>query len=333
LIEALSLLRQRRGLDPQQIMHLRNQRFQQSISTQSLTAASVVIGYDTASWILAARCAKLSIPLILDQSTCHPDAKLAVYTLVRERYPSWNEEVGWRLPEVREAEQREHEMAARIVVGSSFVRSTLVAHGVPPGKTRVNPYGVDCDRFTMQPRGKSSPLRFVFVGAMNSRKGVPLLLDAWRELGNTGAELWLIGSGSKRAVGLLPTLARVRYFGRLPREEVAKLLPQCDVFVFPSFFEGLALVMLEAMASGLPVIATSSSGGGDIITEGEDGWVIEPGNLPALVARMNHCLEQPATVRDMGRQARATAERFSWSAYGDRWMQILSEVCDERGYS
>jgi glycosyltransferase involved in cell wall biosynthesis len=107
-------------------------------------------------------------------------------------------------------------------------------------------------------------------------------------------------------------------------------MQQCDVFVLPSYFEGFGLVLLEAMASGLPIITTTATAGPDILTEGTDGWNIEPGDLASLVERMNYCLEHPAEVREMGRQARATAQRFTWSAYGERWMRILAEVCDRQ---
>jgi alpha-maltose-1-phosphate synthase len=98
------------------------------------------------------------------------------------------------------------------------------------------------------------------------------------------------------------------------------------VLVFPSYFEGFGLVLLEAMACGLPVITTTATAGPDIVSAGEDGWIIESGDLGALEEKMTYCLEYPEIVRQMGLQARATAERYSWSAYGDRWMTILAEL-------
>ncbi len=125
----------------------------------------------------------------------------------------------------------------------------------------------------------------------------------------------------------MPELAGMKLFDRVPHGEVSSLMQQCDVFVFPSYFEGFGLVLLEAMACGLPVITTTATAGPDIVTEGQDGWVIEPGDLTSLVEKMTFCLEHPQYVREMGLHARSTAERFTWAAYGDRWMRILSEVC------
>jgi len=103
-------------------------------------------------------------------------------------------------------------------------------------------------------------------------------------------------------------------------------MSESEVFVFPSYFEGFALVLLEAMASGLPVITTTATAGPDITTPGEDGWVIEPGKLDALIEAMRFCLENRDRVTEMGANARRTAERFSWDAYGDRWVTILQGV-------
>jgi glycosyltransferase involved in cell wall biosynthesis len=265
---------------------------------------------------------------VLDQTTPHPDYKTPVIECVGQQYPEWVEGLAARRPEVRAAEQIEHDASAMIVAASTFTRQTLRDHGVSPAKVRVNPYGVDCDRFDLGRVAESRPMRFIFVGLVNARKGVPMLLEAWRKLRAAKTELWLVGSASKNAVSLLADLQGVKHFDRVPHEEVPKLMQQCTVFVFPSYFEGFGLVLLEAMACGLPVITTTATAGPDIVTEGNDGWIIAPGDVNSLVERMAFCLDHPHVVREMGRQARDTAERFTWTAYGDRWMQILEDVVE-----
>jgi glycosyltransferase involved in cell wall biosynthesis len=203
----------------------------------------------------------------------------------------------------------------------------LIDQGVDAKKIRINPYGVDCDQFRVTPRVNLKAIRFVFVGALNARKGVPLLLDAWRQVATPGAELWLIGQAPAETCALLHATPGVRLLGAVPHDEVAARMQQCDVFVFPSFFEGFGLVLLEAMACGLPVITTTATAGPDIIVQGENGWLIEPGDMSALIETMNYCLEHPGIIQDMRHSARATAERFTWEAYGNRWMEILAEVC------
>jgi glycosyltransferase involved in cell wall biosynthesis len=325
--ETIAILSRRRGNDSQETWHRRAQSFQKSIPNSAFAAASAIVGFDTAAWILAQRSAAMRVPFLLDQSIGHPDAKASYFARMQQRFPAWNDGFALRRPEVRQAEQTEHDLADCVVAASSFTRRTLIENGVDAAKVKLNPYGVDSERFRMGSRDGSRPLRFLFVGAITARKGVPLLVDAWRKLAPLGAEMWLVGAASDQVKPLMPELPGWTHFDRVPRAEVAGLMQQCDVFVFPSYFEGFGLVLLEAMACGLPVITTTATAGPDFVTEGESGWVIEPGDCDALVDRMSFCLERPHVVRDMGSQARATAERFTWTAYGDRWMEILAEVC------
>jgi len=78
------------------------------------------------------------------------------------------------------------------------------------------------------------------------------------------------------------------------------------------------------MACGLPVLTTTATAGPDIISHGEDGWVIEPGDVERLIGIMTYCLSNPSAMREMGRCARAAAERFTWAEYGRRWLKILA---------
>jgi len=268
------------------------------------------------------------VPLIVDQSTCHPDAKDNDYVRVKKRFPDWGGGIEARLPQVREAEQQEHRSARIVVAASSFTRRTLIEHGVAPDKIRVNPYGVDCSRFDIGRRDGARPFRFVFVGAINAGKGIPLLLEAWRAASAKGGELWLIGPVSEQVASLIPRLAGLRCVGAIPHGEIPAFLKQCDVLVFPSYSDGFGLVILEAMACGLPVLTTSSTAGPDIITQCVDGWVIEPDDLARLTEIMSDCPSNRGRIAEMGRRARATAEKFTWSAYGNRWLEILREALD-----
>ena len=325
-IELLALWRLRRGMEDQTVMHSRNEAFQRSISDEALREADAIIGVDTASWILAARAKRLGRPFFLDQSIGHPDAKQAMHDKMRSRFPSWTEGFESRRPEVREAELAEQKDATVIVTASRFAKQTLVQSGIPDQKVTVIPYGVDCRFFQVVSRRSERPFRFIFLGLVTARKGAPLLIEAWRKLSATDAELWLAGSASVKARASIPELPGLFVKGSVPRENVPSLLQQCDVLVFPSFFEGFGLVILEAMACGLPVITTTATGGPDIISNGQDGWITEAGSLEQLVSVMQFCLDNRKSVSDMGAKARETAERFSWKVYGDRWAELLEQV-------
>jgi glycosyltransferase involved in cell wall biosynthesis len=311
--------------DEQRLLHWRNEHFQRHIPTADLKKADVVIGFDTSSWILTRRCHEIGTPFVLIQTIGHPDSNKAVRNEIATTFPEWSETNESRPTQVREAEQEEHENAALIIASSSFTRETLVENGVPLGKIRVVSHGVDSERFS-NVRTSGRPFRFLFVGLITARKGVPLLLEAWRTLRPDTAELWLVGSASKKIKTLLPELHGVHYLGPVPHVELPRVLQQCDVLVFPSYFEGFGLVILEAMASGLPVITTTATAGPDLLKNGKGGWVIPTGDAGALAASMQSCLEHANELSMQGLSARRIAEQFNWQSYGNSVLSVLEEA-------
>jgi alpha-maltose-1-phosphate synthase len=326
-LEFAALLRLRLGGEPQVVMHWRNERFQRAIAQADIEESEVVVGFDTSSNILADRAAKAGRPLILDQTIAHPRSKHRVYEAIKAQYPDWADDLDVRADKISAAETSEHEKAAKIVVASSFTKRTLVENGVPENKIVLNPYGVDLNKFSIQPpeiRGR--PFRFLFVGLVCARKGIPILLQAWQRLKRSDAELWIVGPLTPTAAAKCRSGGNVKVLGKQPHASVASIMSQSDVFVFPSYFEGFGLVLLEAMAAGLPVLTTTATAAPDIVTEGRDGFIIRPGDVDALVNKMNFCLSNRDLLAEMGARARATAETFSWDAYGDRWDDILKEI-------
>jgi glycosyltransferase involved in cell wall biosynthesis len=321
-----ALARIRRQESPQRVFHERNRHFQERVPTSALRRASAVIGFDTSSWILAERARRLGTPFLLDRSISHPMANAAIMREVAERYPAWRRGIETRLPEVLACEEREHELATTIVAASSFTKRTLVDNGVPAGRIVVNPYGVDLRLFhpPASPRAPG-PLRFLFLGAVTARKGAPLLVDAWRRLALDDAELWMVGSITASDRALVPELPGLKVLGQFPHRELPDLLRQCDVLVFPSYCEGFALVLLEALASGLPIITTDATAGPDLIADGTEGRIVPAGDLDRLGEAMRGMARARASLPAMSAAARHCAERYSWDGYGDRWQTILRE--------
>jgi glycosyltransferase involved in cell wall biosynthesis len=171
------------------------------------------------------------------------------------------------------------------------------------------------------------PIRFIFAGSLQSRKGLPLLLEAWRRLGQSPAlELWIAGSGSVPEAERASLPPNVRWLGRLPQLQLVQALQQCHVFVFPSLFEGLAQVQIEAAACGLPVVGTTHSGSEAFIEEGETGFTLPAGNLDALTETLVRLASQPDRIRQMRTRLLEHRSRWSWDAYGDRWATIINEL-------
>jgi len=325
-IEFSALARIRSGQDPQAVMHERNRRFQEAIPDAAFERARSVIGFDTSSWILATRAASAGLPLLLDRSAPPPAHARSLFNVLAQKYPDWSDDFRPRIPTVAEAERREHEDAACIVVASSFTRRCLVESGVAAGKICVIPYGVDANAFAPgEDRPRTGGIRFLYAGPVNARKGVPLLLDAWRALDAKDCVLTLVGSVAKYRQALIAGITGVDPRGRVPHAGMPGVYSSHDVLVFPSYHDGFGLVILEAMAAAIPVIATQATAAPDLIADGEDGYVIPVGDATALAERMSWFVRDRDGARRMGRAAREKARQYSWEKYGTAWARLLAE--------
>ncbi len=328
LIELDALRKIARVGDPQRVLHERNREFQSLIPQSEIADCDAVIGFDTSSWILAQRAAEEGKRFFLDQSSMHSRGKERLLERARRCHPEWAEDLVPRVARVAEAEEREHQLSHRIVVGSSFSRSTLVENGVSESRIVVNPYGVDLDLFRPATRPKvARPTRFLFVGSVSARKGVPTLLEAWRSLETRDSVLQIAGSIPKRSLRLLSPLKGVQFLDKVPHSRLPALMRSSDVLVLPSFFEGFGMVLLEALATGLPIIASENSAGPDLLAVDQAGIIVPAGDLERLRAAVGKFVESPEIISAMSATARRVAERYTWSAYGDRWADLLDEGC------
>ena len=177
--------------------------------------------------------------------------------------------------------------------------------------------GVTPERYRRDPRAPGDPgKRLLFVGRLAAVKGVPVLLEALRGLVARHPELHLtlIGDGPdraglERAAGQAGLAGHVSFTGYLSQAAVAELLKQADLFVLPSFAEGVPVVLMEAMAAGLPVVATAVGGVGELVADGTSGLIVPPGDAGALAAAIDRLLADPGRGREMGRAGAAHVAR------------------------
>lgn len=216
----------------------------------------------------------------------------------------------------------ECERADRIVVPSRYTRDSFVRLGFPAGKLVTVPLGVDVDEIVPDPglRAARRPFRVLMVGTDGLRKAAYDLLRAWQLLGLKNAEL-LIRCGVVGAAGRLLDQPGVRHLPPIGRAALVRLYQQASVFCFPSVDDGFGMVVLEAMAAGLPVIVTEHVGAGDLITDGVEGFVLPIRSPEALAEKILYFYRYPEAARQMGRNARRLAERFTWSRYGEAMRQ------------
>ena len=222
-----------------------------------------------------------------------------------------------------ERELAEYESADYIAVPSTFVAGTFTAAGVSNAKLLVNPYGVDVTLFSAagsvqhEQRGSRCGLRVIHVGAVTARKGVHYLAEAVNRV--PGASVTFVGSVSPDMSTCLGRYQTARMVGGVPGNDLPVWYREGDVFCLLSVEDGFGLVLLQAMAMGLPVIATSHTGAEDLIEDGVQGFIIPPRDAEAAAVCLQQLADAPELRLEMGARARArVAERFDWTHYGAR---------------
>jgi glycosyltransferase involved in cell wall biosynthesis len=257
---------------------------------------------------------KMGIPSIVEIPTWHRDRGK-----VGDRLPPAASETpkNWKenLLQTRERFIEEYDLADLLFVLSQKAADTFRVQGFSEDKLYYLPRGVDVERFKPGPR---PPIfRAVFSGALIERKGIHHLLEAWHRLDLKEAELWLVGSVHEEAKPHLKKYWRdnIKVVGF--KRDVENYLSQGTVHVFPSQCEGSAKVVYEAAACGLPQITTREAG--DVVNNGVEGIIIQPGNVGELAAAILELYRHPETVERMSVAARKrVVDNFTWDHFRTR---------------
>lgn len=265
-----------------------------------------------ASTFAAAR--RLGLKRFYDLPIGYWRAGHAIYAEEAEREPLWAPTLTGRNDSAAKLARKDAELslADTVFVASQFTRQTLQGTGVR--SVHVIPYGAP-EVSVEEPVSREGKLRVLFAGSLGQRKGLSYLLAAAERLAGN-VELTLLGA--KTADGCAPLEAATRahrWIPSLPHHEVLAEMSRQDVMVFPSLFEGFGLVMLEAMSRGLPVIATPHTAAPDVLTEGEDGFVIPIRSVDAIVEKLEILLRDRPRLQAMKMAARAKAATLTWESY------------------
>lgn len=232
------------------------------------------------------------------------------------------------------------QQAAKVITVSGALRDRVTELGVAPERVLVQHNGVDGERFRIRDQraarerlGLVSERRLVtFVGNLVYEKGVDVLIEAMGELRGPGAEnidLALVGSGGmeetlRHRADALGVGQRVRFCGRRPHEEIADWITAADLFCLPSRREGCPNVVLEALASGRPVVASRVGGVPELVRE-ENGVLAPAEDAAALAGGI-----RTALARNWEPEAlRATVPCLSWDQFGRTLHETLETAIQE----
>jgi glycosyltransferase involved in cell wall biosynthesis len=206
-----------------------------------------------------------------------------------------------------------------IAVPSLFAKRSFISEGIPKEKLIHVPYGTDLEEFCPEPK-KDNVFRVIYAGAMTLPKGVHYLLRAFTELNLPNSELLLVGSCADEMKPFFKKYeGKFRWVDHVRQRELRHYYSQSSVFAIASIQEGLAMVQLQAMACGLPVIATTNTGAEDVVREGVDGFILPIRDVDALKSKILFYYRNPEARARMGATARErVASGFTWDDYGDR---------------
>lgn len=230
---------------------------------------------------------------------------------------------------INNRKDREIEWADHILTVSELARESYIEAGIDPERVTSVPVGCDLDTFTASPGDGTkddTPFTFIFAGHASERKGVDLLLTAASRLDREGLpfKLWFAGGVDERV--RFDEWPRTDHLGYLSQDTLAARFREADCLVLPSRHDSFGMVVVEAMATGLPAIVSENVGAKEAITEGRSGWVVPSEDVEALHRRLHWCITHPAAVRNMSTAAREDARRYSWDAYRSRVVKALDSI-------
>ncbi len=232
---------------------------------------------------------------------------------------------------------------ALLIGGPSFVGEICDRLGSDPARFTIVPGAVDTTRFTpgerfQAEREDEEPVRLLYHGRVDRRKGVLDFLDALERLWEAGVPFDAVISGigpdveaaRERADAIGFTSAQVRFTGYADYDTVPDLYRTADVFVSPTYAEGFSNTILEAMAAGLAVVSTHSVGVSDCLRDGENGLLVDPGDVRGLTQALRRVIEDDDLRQCLAERGLEECRRvYSWKAVGRQIMDVYERIASE----
>lgn len=219
-------------------------------------------------------------------------------------------------------------LATDYICASSLTKKSLVFEGVEKDKIKVIPYGVDTSKYTFEDRHKIKTDKFtvLFIGSLNQRKGITYLLDALNQLKNI--RLHIVGRGIFDNELLAGYSFEISVFQDVSHQKLIEIMHQANCFVLPSIIEGFGQVILEAMATGLPVIASENTAAIDIIEHGKDGFIVSIRDSQSIRDIILKLSSDNNYALNIGREAHNTAKKYTWKRFRTEIVKYLNNISE-----
>ncbi len=304
------------------------QIFNQRVIRYAAPRPDVLYGYNGASLELFQHVKEQGGCCMLDQTSLPSNVMYSLFKEELERWPGWQPGLNHLQGEdvLGKRERAEWQIADVVIGASPLVLKSIQQQNVPEFKCRLAPYGVSLDRFSPNGRRASSSsakLRVLAV-ACELLKGTPYFLEALRLAKSSCIEARLVGQVGLNRAKLQPYQSVVTFLGPVPRAQMAELYRWADLLVVPSICEGSALVTYEALATGLPVVATPNTGAP--IRDGIDGLIVPIRDVEALAAILERFASNREFLRFCSHNALEGRDRLGLDAYRNRLVQLVYEM-------
>lgn len=297
------------------------------LTRKSLQGVNGIYAYEDGALSSFRQAKKCAMQCFYDLPIGYWRASKKFLEVERDRWPEWSSTLtGLEDSSVKLGfKDEEIQLADRIFVASSFTAKTLEAYpGVLP-PIDIIPYAFPSaiEKRTYHSAHLNRKIKILFVGGLSQRKGIADLIHAVKPISNY-VELTIVG---KKSVEDCPALNAAlndhKWIPSLPHHEILALMQANDILVFPSLFEGFGLVITEAMSQGTPVITTDRTAGPDIISNDQNGWLINAGSTEDLQNAIIRLIEKPDSIASVGKEALETARKRTWHHYEQELVQSI----------
>jgi glycosyltransferase involved in cell wall biosynthesis len=281
----------------------------------------VVVGYEMCCAETFRVAKSLEITCVLDAAAFHYAMQDRILDAAKYGAKTW---AGKQL---RLRKQIEIDLADRMICVSELARRSYIDAGVDGNRIVVNQVGCDITMFaTPAGSSRSGAPKFVFVGIPGYHKGFDLLAASYARLLDHYPDAELHVAGDTAMAGRLVAGIKVHIHGKLSHGQISNLLAQMDCLVLPSRLESFGMVVVEALAAGVPAIVSDHAGASEAITENVNGWIVPAGNESALFERMLACCRDIERVRSMHAACAHSATDHDWSHYSRRALDIFEPL-------
>jgi glycosyltransferase involved in cell wall biosynthesis len=224
---------------------------------------------------------------------------------------------------------------AGAVISNSKGLKELALKTNPKQKIDVIYNGIDIEKFKPDENLKNKEKFIITPGAsrITDRKGLNYLIEAVSGLSEKYPQIYLKIMGEGNALSKLEELVaslgvknRVEFLGRIPREKTSSYYQEASLFVLPSLNEGMSNAMLEALASGLPLVSTNTGGASELVADGKNGFIVKFKDSKNIAEKIEKLINDPELAKNMGNESRKIAEKMSWEGVAQKYFELYKKI-------